>query len=560
MTNVQFNAKPATSVQFFTYSLLDGCGDLSTEKLVKFEEMMRTRDTTDVAQNISSKASQIGVYIEKYGFKKTWTSLLVKQIRSSDCFDKKYMEEQVRKGRSFVDKIDDLLTGTSQVEVGILYEYALAFNSHESRKGQGQFYTPQDVADLMVAVSNFGEEHIWLDPCCGSGNLSYALAESQSDPIAFLSERLILVDKDEFALMTAAVQLTLRFASNKRGVFRKIRAKSSSTDYLKRKRGVETAVIMNPPYVSNVINKEFESSSARDIYSYFMEKVAKEVGNFVSITPQSFTNSSKFQSLRNILLRELDTLDIYCFDNVPDNVFKGVKFGSTNSNKVNSTRAAITVGKRNKIKKESASAVLRVTPLLRWRSSERSRLFSNIQSFLSVIDYEAFGLFPKLRKSELALYATMIKSKKTLRNLVSEKGEYVLHVPTMPRYFISATKRKLNRASVKELHFDKKQEMEMAYLLLNSELFYWWWRVNDGGMSLSKETMLSFPIPPGIEVNNQLVKSLAESEEVSLVIKKNHGMLAENIKHDDALVKKLTDWALDGTKNSLRDIRSNSVF
>jgi hypothetical protein len=153
-----------------------------------------------------------------------------------------------------------------------------------------------------------------------------------------------------------------------------------------------------------------------------------------------------------------------------------------------------------------------------------------------------------------------MRSEKTLGDMVSGAGKYVLHIPTMPRYFISATKRELNRASIRELHFDKKSEMEMAYLLLNSELFYWWWRINDGGMSLSKETMFSFPIPTGIRVNTQLVKELSESEEVSLVVKKNHGMLAQNVKHDDTLVEKLTVWALDGAENSLKDLRSNSIF
>jgi len=515
--------------------------------------------TSEQPAGISARATSIARFVDRFGLASTWISLLVQQVRASDCIDKEWIETDLVATKSFNPEIEDLLTGLSQVEVGVLYEYALAHESHEARTDEGQFYTPEDIAEVMVRLSKRSTSYVWLDPCCGSGNLSFALAKSQDRPWFFLKHRLILVDKDELALLTAAVQLTVRLAPNSRGVYQALRNKSHLGDYLLREKGDETFVIMNPPYVNNMLRPDFESADARDLYAFFMEKVAKEVGNFVSITPQSFTNGRKFESLRRILLRELDTLDILCFDNVPDNIFRGVKFGSKNSNHVNSTRAAITIGTRQP-RRRRAQAEVRITPLLRWRSAERTRFLRGVGKHLSKIHYEGSGPFPKVGKPQLKLYRQLSTSKKNLSDLLGGDGTFILHVPSTPRYFISATKRELNRASVRHLSFVDEDAMNLAYLLLNSELFYWWWRVVDGGMSISQETLRSFPIPDGLEVATELVGALVESESKSLVTKMNHGMVTENVKHDDLLVSRLTCWAVHGDAGVLRGIRSNSVF
>lgn len=518
-----------------------------------------TSPRSDLPRGIATRASSISRYVDEHGLAKTWVSLLVKQVQASKCVDRVDIENDLILKRAFDPTVEDLLTGLSQVEVGILYEFALAHKSHEARTDQGQFYTPEDISEVMVRLSEPNENHIWLDPCCGSGNLSYALAKSQTKRSDFLKRRLILVDTDELALLTAAVQLTVRLAPKSRGVYKALRSRSHQGDYLLREKGAETFVIMNPPYVNNASRPNFESWKARDLYAYFMEKVAKDVGNFVSITPQSFTNSHKFEGLRKVLLRELDSLAIVCFDNVPDNVFRGIKFGSTNTNKVNSTRAAITIGRRDNSPKTSQTE-LRITPLLRWRSSERSQLLSNVESHLSRVDCLKPGPFPKLRKDQSKLYEKLLNSRKTLHDLLGGDGSFTLHVPTTPRYFISATKRELHRASVRHLSFIDEESMNLAYLLLNSELFYWWWRVVDGGMSISLETLHRFPLPDELEVENALIDALVESEEDSLVTKMNHGMLTENIKHSDSLVTKLTQWALQGDAEVIRGVRSNSVL
>ena len=90
-------------------------------------------------------------------------------------------------------------------------------------------------------------------------------------------------------------------------------------------------VIVNPPYLATKIDSRFETSKSGDLYSYFLENIIKSSKGFISITPQSFTNAQKFKSLRRLLLNKFSNIKIFAFDNVPANIFKGIKFGSTNS-------------------------------------------------------------------------------------------------------------------------------------------------------------------------------------------------------------------------------------
>jgi 23S rRNA G2445 N2-methylase RlmL len=72
-------------------------------------------------------------------------------------------------------------------------------------------------------------------------------------------------------------------------------------------------VIVNPPYFAVKKNIRFETSNAGDLYSYFMENIIKTSRGFISITPQSFTNAKKFESLRKLLLSNYPNFKVFIF-------------------------------------------------------------------------------------------------------------------------------------------------------------------------------------------------------------------------------------------------------
>jgi len=248
-------------------------------------------------------------------------------------------------------------------------------------------------------------------------------------------------------------------------------------------------------------------------------------------------------------------ISIYCFDNVPDTIFRGVKFGSTNTNKINSIRAGIIVAKA-----ESKSRSFRITPLLRWRTKERKKMLERIDDYLTNVE-PSLDIFPKIQKDLLPLYDKMKKIKKCLAYLVSPRPtRYKLIVPSTPRYFISALRKEVSRSSFRILYFYNKQEYDLAYLLLNSSYTYWWWRINDGGMTISEKTLLSLPIPDNIPVDPVLISKIEQSEFTNRVVKKNAGKNNENVKHNADLIEEINQNLFPRFAPALKCLHNNSVI
>jgi hypothetical protein len=512
--------------------------------------------------DLKSISVQLDSLISKNGLKKTWLTILYTHLNTQNKFS------YVTKDPAFL-KIKplkkDLISKLTIGEISVLYEYSVSLKDSKSRKSNGQFFTPDDVSEFMAKAAFNFSPGTWLDPCSGIGNLSWHLAKMQKDPEQFILESLVLSDKDPLALLIARVIFTVSFQKNYDDLFYRISDKFISLDFLSvAHKNEETLfcnddnlgmipdhdfVIVNPPYLATKIDQRFETAKAGDLYAYFLENIIKTSKGFVAITPQSFTNAGKFQSLRKLLIEHYQSLSIYNFDNVPANVFKGYKFGSSNSNKSNSIRAAIVVAK-------PGPGSHKITQLLRWRSDERKLLFKNLDKFLSEVNLTD-NFFPKVGKPFGKLYAD-VSTLPTLKTiLVSKKTKFSLHVPSAPRYFIPALMKPVKRTSQKTIYFATEEDRNLAYLLINSSFMYWWWRLRDGGMTLSLETLTSLPLLQR-KVNDKLVKELKNSELNSKVYKKNAGSMQENVKHPIKLISKVNKWLLPDYFEDLTKLHGNS--
>ena len=336
-------------------------------------------------------SKDLEIQLKAKGLRKTWLDILATHLDGKPQFAyilKNQIFKSAKKGKI------DLLLGLSIGEISVLYEYSVAFCDSASRKSNGQFFTPDDVADFMAEYSKFFGEGIWLDPCSGIGNLSWHLISKQDNPEDFLRSFVILSDKDDLALLIARTLLTVSFQNKRKKLFDELQSNFVSFDFLSvADKGTPDLfnsnldlaeipkhdfVIVNPPYLATEVDIRFETSRAGDLYAYFLENIIKSSKGFISVTPQSFTNAGKFSSLRKLLLDNYENLTIFTFDNVPANIFRGVKFGSKNSNQANSIRAAIVIAREGK-------GTRKITSLMRWRSSEREMLFNSLENFLTAV-------------------------------------------------------------------------------------------------------------------------------------------------------------------------------
>ncbi len=494
--------------------------------------------------------------LDRLGLEKTWYSILATHLKHSNKQDLfSILDEKEFNHVEFQDF--DFLSGLTIGEISVLYEYALTYVDRDKRKQDGQYFTPDDVAQLMAKKAiTFPKNKIWMDPCSGVGNLAYWLTAYQDAPENFLKNNLILIDRDPLALFIAHFILTTHFQKKEKKLYGKIKTRFVVADFLMSHRVPRyDFAILNPPYVGVERDNRFETGEARDLYAYFLEQVIKTSRGFVSITPQTFTSGQKFNSLRRLLMKNYHDMSIYCFDNVPDNIFRGIKFGSHNTNKVNSTRAGIMVAKQG-----DHARSFKITPLLRWRVRDRQKLLDSIDNFLVEITPKE-DIFPKLQKDLLPLYEFTKKQHKMLAHLISKRPTpYRLMVPSTPRYFISALKKPVERSSFRTLYFYNERERDIAYLLLNSSYMYWWWRVNDGGMTISEKTLLSLPVLDHMRVDENLLSRIEHSETTNRVVKKNAGKDNENVKHDPLLITEINRKLFPRFASALGTLHSNSVM
>lgn len=378
------------------------------------------------------------------------------------------------------------------------------------KKKNGIFYTPIDISEFLSNKTKLFDDGkgIWLDPCCGLGILSITLASIQDDPISFIENRLIINDIDKYQL-----DIALNNFKEKFGVV----PRSYNEDFLKYDFKCDY-VIMNPPY--------FKYGNS-DIYAYFLNKTCDISNGFVSINPISFTSGDKFKDTRKKLL-SFNSITTYHFDTIPGHIFDDAD-----------VRVSIIIS-------HNLHSERKTTTQIRWDSKKRSEMISGLDNMLDDALFTD-DIFYKTSQGTKNLIHENI-----LSNYIIEKSNYPLYITNTPRYFITASSKKLERKGQIEIFMKDKQSYENALIILNSSYLYWWWRTSDSSMTLTKKTLLSLP---WIDVvyNNEIINEIFDSEKNNKVYKKNAGTLQENIKHPKYLIIKLNSMFLKNDLIKLHD-------
>lgn len=514
----------------------------------------------------------------------------VKDTPCLDIFqnaDKELGDENVQSLSSFVEKnrqqiapedlggISELLSGHS---LGLEDGY-ISFANNPQRRGAGRIYTPYDVTKHMCKESigellkgmTSQEEVVSLrilDPAVGSGAfLAQAyrciLNQAHNQGIILddlhksklISDVLHGVDIDPFATKVCKLVMFLESEGNYPEISPSIFTVDSLVlggspsvfDWTKHIRfnGVckgYDLVIGNPPYVR--IRPEdygrFLLADSRNMYALFCElsiSLAKPSGIFSMIIPQAVMGARETQTLRNHVLNLNAEVKFQVFDSVPDFLFDQGKIESNTNTNINQRTVIVTVSKRK-------SKKIFTSKLLRWRRrEERDVLFDHldlIEILPSDIHCDRIPMISNRRT--LKLLRLMKGIKQTISDVKDEDGSK-LYMTKAVRYFITALPRDLGRPNtlqfgVEDSHFER------VHTLLNSNVFYWWWRVFGNGFQVEQRDVDSFPLldlTP--EAAKRFSRALIDSEEGCLVFKRNAGKNIPNINYNYAqgLVHKIDD-------------------
>lgn len=93
------------------------------------------------------------------------------------------VEQRNKKLRELLESIAALPLGNymdNSIDLfGDAYEYLMAMYASNAGKSGGEFYTPQEVSELLAEITTIGKKEVnkVYDPCCGSGSLLLKFAK-----------------------------------------------------------------------------------------------------------------------------------------------------------------------------------------------------------------------------------------------------------------------------------------------------------------------------------------------------------------------------------------------
>ena len=460
---------------------------------------------------------------------------------------------------------------------GELYEIGLATQDKILKKKSGQYYTPDDVAEVMAKWLNACEGTAVCDVACGTGKLILTYLELIGYDAAreLISKgNLYLYDFDNVALKicrtTLAVKYGLDIANSIHDIF---------CDFLDKTIVLpdNAKVISNPPYAQIDEIQDYWLHTdvlmdTKEFYSCFMEKIFAQAKSTVIITPFSFISGAKFESLRRAMCVDGGGF-IVAFDNVPGNIFCGRKHGIFNTNTANSVRAAITVVDSN-----LKNTGFRVSPLIRFKNEERKELLKcevlekTLSSNKQIIS-DRDSTFKKIDGDLYDIYEKwVLSSKYKLRAfIVKNEANYLIDIPNTCRYFTVASSRKLSRTGSIVLNIDDESNFYFLYCLINSSFTYWWWRIFDGGITYPVSLLNDLPVPFNLlsdsdkDYFSNLAKEMISKEDAYIVRKMNAGVAQENIKFPEDYRKKINQRLLkvlgfEFKKDVFEKVHANKFF
>ena len=477
----------------------------------------------------------------------------------------------------------------------------LVFENDVTRRGAGRVYTPFDVTSHMCEitipnlVSNCDSLESFLslriiDPACGSGaflaQASRVLIregvsrwpESREEVERGVFSRILHgVDLDAFAVSLCRLVLWMEagapdeemgFCLSQTDSLRL--GGSPSLDEWSEGTGLESGRgydlwMGNPPYVRVKPSdfEEFVHRGTRNLYALFCElgmSLTKEDGTFSMILPQGVVVSREAASLRSFLLGVPGSKKFQVFDSVPDFLFDQGKIESNTNTNINQRTTIVTV------EKGSEEEIL-TSPLIRWRRrEERNDLFRNLRTIEITHEDTSLGKIPMLgSKEEVALFREMVKISPKIGDRIGS-GQKSLFLTKAVRYFITALPRSLGRRNSIEIAVPE-EDFHAVHVILNSNVFYWWWRVIGNGFQLEKGDIECFPL---IQLDSQraslLSQRLSRAEKSCKVTKRNAGKDIPNINYNFSmdLIREIDSEILscfdDLEYDFILKSKSNSLF
>lgn len=406
----------------------------------------------------------------------------------------------------------------------------------EKRKGNGVYYTPDDVSSFIIVNSlgllskenklyknsqplinklndNFINFSIF-DPTCGTGAFvvkSFDIkVEIAQKKYGQLSDEMLLSivdslygnDIDPFSAYISQTRLLFKAISlsktvNIHSILRILKKNFYNYDFLSNYPLINKKfdfIVGNPPYVEKSKLQNKAIAKYGNIYADVVENsfnLLKKNGVLGYIIPLSYISTPRFAQLRNYIKNNTSKQYILSYADRPDCLFSGVH------QKLN-----ILIAKKDKSKKNEVLT----SDYNYWYKSQRRSLFDNVDFIKNNYMTEAF--YPKLgNELESNIYNKITKNPLSIYSCIG--GDNKLYLNMRATFWIKSFIRPPYKSDeYKEFLFDNLN-VHLINIILNSSLFWWFWvKVSDCWHITIKELSL-FKMPNLLDVDYKRAKSLS---------------------------------------------------
>lgn len=171
-----------------------------------------------------------------------------------------------------------------------------------------------------------------------------------------------------------------------------------------------------------------------------------------------------------------------------------------------------------------------MSPLVRWRTEERERLFTQLPH----CDTRALcspTSFPKVGTESMREFLRRwIHAPRCLGDLIVKDGPYSLVIPKTAGYYVAAYEDEMARTKQMLLSFGSVSDSDLALVLLNSNAYFWFWRTFGDGFDVTKGIIEGCPVfTPGDGSFRDIARALRDAIPDCTVYKGYRGKKVPNV-------------------------------
>ena len=277
-------------------------------------------------------------------------------------------------------------------------------------------------------------------------------------------------------------------------------------------------IIGNPPYVElSAVSQQykprnFATEKCGNLYALCTERsftLQHYNARFGFIVQQPITSTVRMTECRDIISRNSSFLWSSTYDDRPSKLFSGMHHA----------RLAIILSKRTEA--TSLPSVLYVTSYNKWFHTERDYVFKRLV-FVTASTNTLQGIFPKISSSiedriisklhqcrdRFEEWLSRTSSHHRLFYKITGVGNWFTITTRPPKFFRDDGESSSTRES--EMNFASGQLRDVAFCILNSTLFFWFYQVRTNSRDFNPSDYKTFPAPKPLANENfsQLADSL----------------------------------------------------